>query len=74
MAVIKVKGLQSLAEDMPLRMDDPYEILNKSFWVGTVRADGLHEQMLARNKFLRAVGNSITCMDTERSGSCGKGC
>ncbi len=36
MAVIKVKGLQSLAEDMPLGMDDPYEILNRSFWVGTV--------------------------------------
>ncbi len=54
MAVIKVKGLQSLAEDMPLGMDDPYEILNKSFWVGTIGAAGLHEQMLARNKFLRA--------------------
>ncbi len=52
MAVIKVNGLQSLAEDMPLGMDDPYEILNKSFWVGTIGADGLHEQMLARNKFL----------------------
>ncbi len=52
MAVIKVKGLQSLAEDMPLGMDDPYELLNKSFWVGTVGADSLHEQMLARNKFL----------------------
>ncbi len=40
MAVIKVKGLQSLAEDMPLRMDDLYKLLNKSFWVGTVGADG----------------------------------
>ncbi len=54
MAVIKVKGLQSLAEDMPLGMDDPYKILNKSFWVGTVGVAGLHEQMLAHNKFLRA--------------------
>ncbi len=54
MAVIKVKGLQSLAEDMPLGMDDLYEILNKSFWVGTVGVTGLHEQMLARNKFLQA--------------------
>ncbi len=54
MAVIKVKGLQSLAEDTLLRMDDPYKILNKSFWVGTVRVAGLHEQMLAYNKFLRA--------------------
>ncbi len=54
MAVIKVKGLESLATDMPLGMEDPYEILNKSFWVRTVGVAGLHEQMLARNKFLRA--------------------
>ncbi|PBL01874.1 hypothetical protein ARMGADRAFT_1023266 [Armillaria gallica] len=36
MTVIKVKGLQSLAKDLPLGIEDPYEILNKS-WVGTVR-------------------------------------
>ncbi len=35
-------------------MEDPYEILNKSFWVGTVSVASLHKQMLARNKFLRA--------------------
>ncbi len=52
--VIKVKGLESLATDTPLGMEDPYEILNKSFWVGTVGVTGLHEQMLARNKFLWA--------------------
>lgn len=54
MAVIKVKGLESLAMDMPLGMEDPYEILNKLFWVGTVSVTGLHEQMLAYNKFLWA--------------------
>ncbi len=54
MAVIKVKGLESLAADTPLGMDDPYEILNKSFWVGTIGIASLHEQMLARNKFLWA--------------------
>ena len=54
MVVIKVKGLQSLAEDSLLGMEDPYKILNKSFWVRTISVAGLHEQMLARNKFLRA--------------------
>ncbi len=54
MAVIKVKGLESLATDMLLGMEDPYEILNKLFWVGTVGVAGLHEQMLAHNKFLWA--------------------
>ncbi len=54
MAVIKVKGLESLTEDTPLGMDNPYKILNKSFWVGTVGVSSLHKQMLARNKFLRA--------------------
>ncbi len=54
MAVIKVKGLESLAADMPLGMEDPYEILNKLFWVRTVGVAGLHEQMLAHNKFLQA--------------------
>ncbi len=54
MAIIKVKGLESLAMETPLGMEDPYEILNKSFWVGTIGITGLHEQMLARNKFLRA--------------------
>ncbi len=53
-AVIKVKGLESLTEDTRLGMEDPYEILNKSFWVGTVRVSSLHEQMLAHNKFLWA--------------------
>ncbi len=52
--VIKVKGLQSLAEETLLGMDDPYKILNKSFWVGTVRVSGLHKQMLAHDKFLWA--------------------
>ncbi len=54
MAMIKVEGLQLLAAEMPLGMEDPYELLNKLFWVGTVRADGLHKQMLARNKFWQA--------------------
>ncbi len=54
MAVIKVEGLQSLAAETPLGMEDPYEILNKLFWVGTISIAGLHEQMLAHNKFLWA--------------------
>ncbi len=54
MAMIKVKGLESLATDTLLGMEDPYEILNKSFWVGTISVAGLHEQMLACNKFLWA--------------------
>ncbi len=54
MAVIKVKRLQSLTAELPLGMEDPYKILNKSFWVGTVGIAGLHEQMLACNKFLQA--------------------
>ncbi len=54
MAIIKAEGLQVLAMDMLLGIDDPYEILNKSFWVGTARASRLHEQMLAHNKFLQA--------------------
>ncbi len=54
MAIIKVEGLQLLSVDMPLGMEDPYEILNKSFWVGTIRVASLHEQMLAHNKFLQA--------------------
>ncbi len=54
MVVIKVKGLQSLAKDTLLRMDNPYKIMNKSFWVSTVRVSSLHEQMLAHNKFLWA--------------------
>ncbi len=53
-AIIKVKGLELLTEDTPLRMEDPYELLNKSFWVSTIRANGLHKQMLACNKFLQA--------------------
>ncbi len=57
MAVIKVKGLESLTEDTQLRMEDPYKILNKSFWVSTVGVSGLHEQMLAHNKFLQAQWN-----------------
>ncbi len=36
MSVIKIKGLQSLAKETLLGMEDPYKILNKSFWVGTV--------------------------------------
>ncbi len=54
MVVIKVKGLQSLAMDTLLGMEDPYKLLNKSFWVGTVGATSLHEQLLACNKFLQA--------------------
>ncbi len=54
MAIIKGEGLMVLAVDMLLGMEDPYEILNKSFWVGQIGATGLHQQMLARNKFLRA--------------------
>ncbi|PBK60781.1 hypothetical protein ARMSODRAFT_982022 [Armillaria solidipes] len=54
MALIKAEGLTNLSSELPLGMDDPYEILNKSFWIGTVGAAGLREKMLARNKFLRA--------------------
>ncbi|PBK62703.1 hypothetical protein ARMSODRAFT_980541 [Armillaria solidipes] len=54
MALIKAEGLTSLSSELPLGVDDPYEILNKSFWIGTVGAAGLCEKMLARNKFLRA--------------------
>ncbi|PBK83410.1 hypothetical protein ARMGADRAFT_1089529 [Armillaria gallica] len=54
MAIIKAEGLQSLAADMPLGMEDPYEILSKSFWVRTVRVARSQEQMLACNKFLQA--------------------
>ncbi len=54
MAVIKAEGLRSLAADMPLGMEDLYEVLNRSFWVGTIGVSGLHKQMLAHNKFLRA--------------------
>ncbi len=54
MAIIKGEGLQSLASELPLGMDDPYKILNKSFWIGTASVSGLHEQMLACNKFLQA--------------------
>ncbi|KAK0421775.1 hypothetical protein EV421DRAFT_1746169 [Armillaria borealis] len=54
MALIKAEGLQVLSSEMPLRVEDPYEILNKSFWIGTVSAAGLHEKMLACNKFLQA--------------------
>ncbi len=61
MAVIKVKGLELLAADMLLGMEDPYEILNKSFWVRTIGVAGLHEQMLARNKFLWACRDFYKC-------------
>ncbi|KAK0429988.1 hypothetical protein EV421DRAFT_1913590 [Armillaria borealis] len=54
MALIKAEGLTNLSSELPLGMDDPYEILNKSFWIGTVSAAGLREKMLARNKFLQA--------------------
>ncbi len=57
MAVIKAEGLQLLATDMPLGMEDPYEVLNRSFWVGTIGVSSLHEQMLAQNKFLWAHQN-----------------
>ncbi len=55
-------------------MEDPYEILNKSFWVGTVGAAGLHEQMLARNKFIRARRDFYNAHGVERNGSCGSDC
>ncbi len=54
MTIIKAEGLQVLTSDLPLGIDDPYEILNKSFWIRTTGAAGLHEQMLAHNKFLWA--------------------
>ncbi len=54
MAIIKGKGLLALAADTLLGMEDPYEILNKSFWVRQIGAAGLHKQMLAHNKFLWA--------------------
>ncbi len=54
MAIIKGEGLMALATDTPLGMEDPYEILNKSFWVGQIGTAGLHQQMLACNKFLWA--------------------
>ncbi len=52
MVIIKGERLQSLVADTPLGMEDPYELLNKSLWVGTIGATGLHKQMLAHNKFL----------------------
>lgn len=55
MAIIKAESLQSLATDMPLGMEDPYKILNKSFWVKIIGTTSLHEQMLAYNKFLWAL-------------------
>ncbi|SJL06756.1 uncharacterized protein ARMOST_10098 [Armillaria ostoyae] len=54
MVLIKAEGLQVLASEMLLRVEDPYKILNKSFWIRTVGATGLHEKMLAHNKFLWA--------------------
>ncbi len=48
MAVIKVKGLQSLAKDTPLRMEDPYKILNKFFWVGTIGVSSLQDLEMIR--------------------------
>ncbi len=44
----------ALATDMLLGMEDPYEILNMSFWVRQIGTAGLHQQMLACNKFLWA--------------------
>ncbi|KAK0447947.1 hypothetical protein EV421DRAFT_1733121 [Armillaria borealis] len=35
MALIKAEGLQVLVLEMPLRVEDSYKILNKSFWIGT---------------------------------------
>ncbi len=66
MAIIKAKELQALAADMLLRMDNLYKLLNKSFWVGTVGVAGLHEQMLACNKFLWA------CQDFYNAHRCQK--
>ncbi|KAK0430790.1 hypothetical protein EV421DRAFT_1743708 [Armillaria borealis] len=54
MALIKAEGLQALSLEMPLGVEDPYKILNKSFWIGTVGTAGLHKKMLAHNKFLWA--------------------
>ncbi|KAK0432108.1 hypothetical protein EV421DRAFT_1924530 [Armillaria borealis] len=54
MALIKAEGLTALSSDLLLGMDDLYEILNKSFWIGSVGAAGLRDKMLARNKFLQA--------------------
>ncbi|PBK61668.1 hypothetical protein ARMSODRAFT_981419 [Armillaria solidipes] len=44
----------ALSSDLPLRMDNPYEILNKSFWIGSIGTTGLCDKMLAHNKFLQA--------------------
>ncbi len=66
MVIIKGEGLQSLVADTPLGMEDPYELLNKSLWVGTIGATGLHKQMLARNKFLWA------CCDFYNAHGCQK--
>lgn len=52
MAIIKGERLQLLVADTPLGMENPYKLLNKSFWVRTVSATGLHKQILAHNKFL----------------------
>ncbi|SJL05249.1 uncharacterized protein ARMOST_08615 [Armillaria ostoyae] len=54
MALIKVEGLQVLSSELPLSMDDSYEILNKLFWIRSVSAAGLYEKMLVCNKFLWA--------------------
>ncbi|PBK75380.1 hypothetical protein ARMSODRAFT_970050 [Armillaria solidipes] len=54
MALIKAEGLMNLSLELLLGMDDLYEILNKLFWIETVGATGLHEKMLACNKFLQA--------------------
>ncbi len=64
MAIIKAEGLQALIEDILLGVKDPYKLLNKSFWVRTIRVTGLHKQMLAHNKFLQA------CWDFYNSHGC----
>ncbi|KAK0449942.1 hypothetical protein EV421DRAFT_1899430 [Armillaria borealis] len=54
MALIKAEGLTALSSDLLLGMDDPYKILNKLFWIGSIGAADLRDKMLACNKFLRA--------------------
>ncbi|KAK0449356.1 hypothetical protein EV421DRAFT_1732628 [Armillaria borealis] len=54
MALIKAEDLQALTWEMPLGVDNPYKILNKLFWIGSISAAGLHDKMLAHNKFLQA--------------------
>ncbi|PBK77838.1 hypothetical protein ARMSODRAFT_968131 [Armillaria solidipes] len=54
MALIKAERLTALSLDLLLGMDNPYKILNKSFWIRSVGITSLCDKMLAHNKFLQA--------------------